>query len=147
MIAKVILAGVLPHSIRIIITTDTNSVTEMAEAADSFASSGQLLKQAFTRSVCSPSFDMVQDTSQPDAEAEDEPEATLTFPLATQTYAGLCAAYRGPPRDHQRPQQRNPRPPAPNQQCQHPQPDQRAQKQWQLRTPRKPVHLRPEIRR
>ena len=40
---------------------------------------------------------MVQDTWQPDAEeAEDEPEATPMFPTATQTYAGICAVYRGP---------------------------------------------------
>ena len=38
MIVKEILAGVLPPSIWAIVTTDTNSVTEMAEAADSFSS-------------------------------------------------------------------------------------------------------------
>ena len=42
MIAKEILTGVLPPSVRAIVTTDTNSVTEMVEAADSL-SSGQLL--------------------------------------------------------------------------------------------------------
>ena len=50
MIAKEILTGLLPPNVQAIVTTDTNSVTEMAEAADSFfSSSDQLLEQAFPR--------------------------------------------------------------------------------------------------
>ena len=46
MIAKEILAGVLPPNIRAIVTTDTNSPAEMATAADAFFSSaGKLLEQ------------------------------------------------------------------------------------------------------
>ena len=53
MIAKKILDGILQPNVQAIVTTDTKSMTEKAEAADSFlSSSGQLLKQAFPRSVC-----------------------------------------------------------------------------------------------
>ena len=137
MLAKEILANVLPPNIRAIVTTDTNSAVEMATAADSFySSSGQILERATTQTVCAatthtvgpPSYDIMQDTDLVEGEeSEEELEAPPTFP----TYANICAAYRGPQRDRQRdrdrqrPQHRYPRPPAPNQQRQRPQQDRR----------------------
>ena len=137
MLAKEILANVLPPNIRAIVTTDTNSAVEMATAADSFySSSGQILERATAQTVCAatthtvgpPSYDIMQDTDLVEGEEpEEELEAPPTFP----TYANICAAYRGPQRDRQRdrdrqrPQHRYPRPPAPNQQRQRPQQDRR----------------------
>ena len=125
-LAKEILANVLPHNIKAIVTTDTNSAVEMAAAANSFYSStGQILERAAaqtvyaatTPTVSPPSYDRVQDTDLAEGgEAEEGLEASPT-------YARICAAYRGPQQDRQRLQQRNPRPPAPNQQCQRPQHD------------------------
>ena len=136
MLAKEILANVLPHNIKAIVTTDTNSAVEMAAAADSFySSSGQILERAAAQTVYAatpptispPSYDGVQDTDLAEGwEAEEGLEASPT-------YASICAAYRGPQRDRQRPQQRNPRPPAPNQQRQRPQQDQRQRPQQDQR--------------
>ena len=137
MLAKEILANVLPPNIRAIVTTDTNSAVEMATAADSFySSSGQILERATTQTVCAatthtvglPSYDIMQDT---DLEEGEEPEEELEAPPTSPTYANICAAYRGPQRgrqqdrDRQRPQHRYIRPPAPNQQRQRPQQDRR----------------------
>ena len=136
MLAKEILASVLPQHIKAIVTTDTNSPFEMAAAADSFySSSGQILERTAAQTVYAatpptvspPSYDGVQDADLAEGwEAEEGPEPSPT-------YASICAAYRGPQRDRQRPQQRNPRPPAQNQQRQRPQQDQRQRPQQEQR--------------
>merc|ERR1711895_73306 len=107
MLAKEILASVLPQNIKAIVTTDTNSPFEMAAAADSYSSSGQILERTAAQTVYAatpptvspPSYDGVQDADLAEGEeAEEGPEAS-------QTYASICAAYRGPQRERQRPQQ------------------------------------------
>ena len=109
MIAKEILAGVLPANIRAIVTTDTNSPGDMANAADAFFSSaGELLEQ--THQVCmatpattsAPVAYEAEWDGEPRTEAEVTPAATPTFPATTPAYVDVCAAYRGPQRSRNR---------------------------------------------
>ena len=113
MIAKEILAGVLPPNIRAIVTTDTNSPADMATAADAFFSSaGELLEQSVSRPVYTAAFTpATPSTNEATWEEEQEPEAHLeptpSFPTPTTSFANVCAAYRGPQRGRPRPSPRN----------------------------------------
>ena len=117
MIAKEILAGVLPANIRAIVTTDTNTPADIATAADAFFSStGELLEQSYTKPVymAGPAYADVA-TEDTTSDSEQETEAPLPSSASTPTfpapaYANVCAAYRGPQCSRPHQPSRNSRP-------------------------------------
>ena len=114
MIAKEILAGVLPPHIRAIVTTDTNAPADMAAAADCFfTSSGELIEQNTVRPICTANAAPPPQQPAWDDEPEEEhapPTPTPTFPATPPpAYANVAAAYRGPQRSRARPPPRTSR--------------------------------------